>query len=265
MGEATVRPAADALSEEIEANLQVTSFHGTNHDLDSILVIKFHDVNRRAKHHFMMFTRLAVYSFLQIVMVLALSGAAAIALFLLSREGWQKGDLGLLILFAVTATAAALYASLPRIFRVNENFRANALAYTNILQLGDQIRTYAYTSDAPGAEPLLPFLMRIDRSLAAYRTIAFNFDMTQAPAVSALLSNLVNAAKERPDHGAPHAPQEPEAERREGPSKVQPVEKPEETEMQDDPAPAKPVAELTPPVEPAESESNGRAIRVLRG
>jgi hypothetical protein len=221
LGEATIRPMSQALSNEIEANLKVTTFGRTNEDLNSILLAKFQVVNRRAQHHFMMVTKLAAYTFMQIIMVLAMSGPAAITLFLLSRKGWNSDDnLAELILFAVTTTAAALYAAVPRIFRVNENFRANALAYLNILQLGDQIRTYAYTSEAPGAESLLTFLTRIDQSLAAYRTVAFNFDLSQAPAISTLLSDLVSAGKKRPES---EAPAETEAARRKDES--EPTEK----------------------------------------
>jgi hypothetical protein len=221
VGRLHIRPMEKAISEEIEENLQVKTFGRTNQDHDLILAAKFHDVNQRAKHHFTMVTELAVCMFMQAMMVSSMSGIAAVTLFLLSRDGWKADNLALLILFAATATAAAIYAALAKIFRVTENFRANALAYMNVMQLGDQIRTYAYTGEAQGTEPIGTFLTRIDKSLAAYRTIAFNFDLAQAPAVSALLSELVTAAKKpHEDRAKPRPGELPDEPTLEEPTKV---------------------------------------------
>jgi hypothetical protein len=191
---ARVRPLARSLLKEIQNNLAVKSF-GRTDPADAVLTAKFLDVNTRAEHHLEMVIKLGELIYMQVLMLLVTSGVAAIALFILSREGWKSDNLPLLILFAVTAAAATIYAAASRIFRVNDNFRANALAYTQILQLSDQIRTYSFTRGVDGVKSLAAFLDAIDKSLAAFRTVAFSFDLTQAPTVSALLSELVSASK----------------------------------------------------------------------
>ena len=135
---------------------------------------------------------------------------AAISLFFLSRDGWANGKAPLMILFATMATIAAIYAALPSAFKLSENIRSNVAAYVQLLQVSDELRSYAYLAGAARAEPAQAFLARIDKEVASARTIAFVFDLAKTPAMSVLYTELANAIGSR--RGAPAAPA-PEAPR----------------------------------------------------
>lgn len=192
---------ARELIAELNANLALTSLSEAlgraDVSLQTLLLEKFKDVNHRALHHLAMVRNLAGYTFMQLVMCAATSGIAAVALFFLSRDGWATGKMPLMILFASMATIAAIYAALPSVFKLSENIRSNVAAYVQLLQVSDELRSYAYLAGVGHAEPAEAFLARIDKEAAAARTIAFAFDLAKAPAMSVLYSELANALGNR--------------------------------------------------------------------
>lgn len=217
IGDAIVGNMVGALLEEVRANVEVQSLGAADPALDAVLTAKFRDVNRRATHHLTVVRRLATLLFMQMIMVLTQSGFAAIALFFIARQGWShQENLPLLIVFAVCATAAAVYGALPSAFQMTNNFRANILAYTQLLQLSDSIRTYAYTAGGAAQVPALEFLPQLDRALAANRTIAFAFDTSKLPAISALLSELMDTGASRAGAGTREPGEVPAARRPDG-------------------------------------------------
>lgn len=203
---------ARELVAEVDASLSATCLSDAllraDSSLHSLLLEKFKDVNHRAMHHLTMVRDLGGYTFMQMVMLVATSGMAAISLFFLSRDGWASGKVPLMILFATMATIAAIYAALPSVFKLSENIRSNVVAYVQLLQVSDELRSYAYLAGAGGAEPAQAFLTRIDKEVASARTIAFAFDLAKAPAMSVLYSEVANAIGTRRSAGqaAPAAP-----------------------------------------------------------
>jgi len=181
---------------EILGNLETQRLSTNLKDetLQEVLLSKFKDVNRRALHHLIMVRDFAAYVFMQGSMLLITSGVAAVSLLFLSRKGWKdEGSVPLLIVFAATAVCAAIYAALPRLFSVNDNIRTNRLVYSQLLQLSDQLKSFACVAGTENAESPARFLEKIDKALERSRTIEFAFDFSRAPSIGTIYSELTNA------------------------------------------------------------------------
>jgi hypothetical protein len=177
--------------------------------LHALLLNKFKATNATTQHHFRMVRDFCGYAFMQMTMLVGCSGIAAISLLLFARKGWTSDDsVPLLILFATTATAAGIFAALPRMFSMNDNIRSNVLAYARSMELCDRIQTFAYAD--PKSDPAIAaFLDRLDQELASSRTIAFAFDLSKAPGLSMLYADLATSlgiSKTQRIQGTPDSP-----------------------------------------------------------
>jgi hypothetical protein len=128
--------------------------------------------------------------FVSLSMTSGLALFAAICVFFISRDGWEKAHNGLINAFIVTSSAALLYGHIPGLFRQEINLKANRDLYLSYVSLGDEVLSYLATggnvvTDTNQAEQFIKiepaqFIHDLDRQLADLNKVPIEFDATQA-------------------------------------------------------------------------------------
>lgn len=128
--------------------------------------------------------------FISLSMASGLGLIAAICIFFVSRDGWQKANNALINVFMVTSSAALLYNQLPALFKQDINLIANQKLYLEYITLQNKVLSYQATGGTTGINPDQPdefvddinpdlFIHEIDKKLAQLNQIPIEFDATQ--------------------------------------------------------------------------------------
>jgi len=128
--------------------------------------------------------------FISLSMASGLGLIAALCLFFISRDGWQKANNALINVFMVTSSTALLYNQLPHLFKQDINLAANQKLYLDYIALQNKVLSYQATGGTTDINPDRPdefiadvnpslFIHEIDKNLAQLNQIPIEFDATQ--------------------------------------------------------------------------------------
>jgi len=147
------------------------------------LLEQIRTIRARARHHFsvMKFFYSRYYMAISIVLVLGL--IAAIALFFITKNGWNEAKSYLKTVF-ITATALTTYlGAFPRVFQQSQNIADNKKLYLQYIALHDEVMSYFSLQQNLNGEEKKPaeFIHYIDKQLINLNRFAIGFDDTKVP------------------------------------------------------------------------------------
>lgn len=149
------------------------------------------DIIGRAEHHWKVMAYFQSNYYTGILLRNILGGLAALSIFLVSRNGWERSHPVLVSFALTTSVCTAFYAAFPLMFKQEENFAKNKALYLNYVALLNEVHTYVATGHYPQGDkqakgekpsetscctPLAEFVVHVNDEMARVNDIAIAFD-----------------------------------------------------------------------------------------
>lgn len=164
------------------------------------LTSQFTEVGKRIEHHVEVMVYFYAAYYMSIVTFSVAAALAAVALVLVSKQGWDSANEYIATIFFTTTAASAFFGSFPAVFQQQQNISDNKELALKFLALQNEIVTYAVTGealsyDAPAADRKAPlgiastpaeFLHYVDLKVSR-DNIAIGFDVKQVANYKAAL------------------------------------------------------------------------------
>ena len=107
------------------------------------------DIVGRAEHHLKVMGYFLSNYYVGILLRNIFSGLGALALFLITKDGWEEADASLVSVFLITSVCAAFFIAFPRMFKQEENVAKNKALYLKYVALLHDVHTFAATGHFP--------------------------------------------------------------------------------------------------------------------
>ena len=150
---------------------------------------QFDEIQLRIKSHSAVMVFFYKQYYISGSMSLTLGLFAAFCGFLISRDGWEKANNGLINAFLVTSTFVFFYNQLPVIFKQDSNIAGNRTLYLEYIALRNEILSYAATNWTISKEAknldqftevdIKQFIHKVDTRMAELNQVAIDFDLTR--------------------------------------------------------------------------------------
>ena len=148
---------------------------------------QFEEIQLRIKSHSAVMVFFYKQYYISGSMSLTLGLFAALCGFLISRDGWQKANNGLINAFLVTSTFVFFYNQLPLIFKQDSNIAGNKTLYLDYISLRNEILSYAATNKTISQDAekngqfteveVDQFIHQLDKRMAELNQVAIDFDL----------------------------------------------------------------------------------------
>jgi hypothetical protein len=108
------------------------------------------------------------------------TGVASIALFFVSKVGWERANNALINLFIVATGLVIFHSNLIFIFKFQDNIRLNSQLYSEYARLYNAMLSYwAIQPTAPDSLTPAAFIVATDQQLADLGKISLDFDVSR--------------------------------------------------------------------------------------
>jgi hypothetical protein len=118
---------------------------------------------------------------------------AAIALFFITRVGWEAANKYVIAVFVVATTATAYFAAYPVVFQQQQNIGAHRALLVKYLVLQNDLLTFVATHQQGGITNAAEMANYVNDQLGQLEDFTVGFDITQVPTFQGIFQKAATA------------------------------------------------------------------------